>query len=95
MCPAPPIWLSVNWTEDIRLPTHLDELGEDETGGSGTDQKNLGAESELELVHSVDSTRSGLKEGSLLVGEVLDLVALGEVAIVSAALCTAIQALTT
>lgn len=60
--------------------THLDELGEDETSGSGTDQKNLGAEWHLELVHTVDSARSGFKERGLLVGEVLDLVTLGKVA---------------
>lgn len=61
--------------------THLDELGEDETGGAGSDQEHLGAERHLELVHSVDGARRRLEERGLLVREVLDLVALGEVAV--------------
>lgn len=60
--------------------THLHELSEDETRWSGTDQENLGTEWHLELVHSVDGARGGLEECRLLVGEVLDLVALGKVA---------------
>ena len=61
--------------------TDLDELREDETGRSSTDQQDLGTKGHLQLVHAVDSARSGLEQGSLLVGEVVDLVALGEVAI--------------
>lgn len=60
--------------------TDLHELGKDETGGSGTDQEDLGTEGHLEFVHSVNGARSGLEKGGLLVGKVLDLVALGEVA---------------
>ena len=58
----------------------LHQLSQDKTRGSSTNQQDLGTEWHLELVHSVDSARSGLEKGGLLVGEVLDLVALGKVA---------------
>lgn len=58
----------------------LHQLSQDKTSRSSTDKEDLGTERHLQLVHSVDGTRSGLEKGSLLVREVLDLVALGEVA---------------
>lgn len=62
------------------MVTHLDELREDQTGRAGTDQQYLGAKGHLELVHAVNGARGGLEQGGLLVGKVLDLVALGKVA---------------
>lgn len=61
-------------------PTHPHELRKDETGRTGTDEEHLGAEGHLELVHTVDSARGGLEKSRLLIRQVLDLVALGEVA---------------
>jgi hypothetical protein len=83
--PAPPICalsasakVSPSNRRDGR--THPHELRKDETGRTGTDEEHLGAEGHLELVHTVDSARGGLEKGRLLVRQVLDLVALGEVA---------------
>lgn len=61
-------------------PTHPHELRKDETGRTGTNEEHLGAEGHLELVHTVDSARGGLEKSRLLIRQVLDLVALGEVA---------------
>lgn len=65
---------------DVRSTAHLHELGKDKTGRAGTDEENSSTERHLEDVHTVDGTRGGFEKGSLLIGEVLDLVALGEVA---------------
>ena len=84
MWPAPPIFHQplLRTVQPLRAKTtHLDELSEDETGGSGTDQEDFCAKRHLELVHSVDSARGRLEQGRLFVGEVLDLVTLGELAV--------------
>lgn len=65
---------------DVGSTTHLHELGKDKAGRTGTNEENSSAERHLEDVHTVDGTRGGFEKGSLLVGEVLNLVALGEVA---------------
>lgn len=65
---------------DVGSPAHLHELGKNKTGRAGTNKENSSAERHLEDVHTVDGTRGGFEKGSLLVGEVLNFVALGEVA---------------
>ncbi len=81
ICPAPPICSdSARYLDSSHL-AHLHELSENETGRTCADKEDLRAERHLDLVHTVDGTRSGLEQGSLLVREVLDLVAFGEMAV--------------
>ena len=46
---------------DVTGTSDLHQLSQDETSRSSTDQEDLGTERHLQLVHSVDSARSGLK----------------------------------
>jgi hypothetical protein len=48
-------------------------LGEDKTGGTGTEHEDRGAHLRSNLVQSVCGTRSGFQEGGINVAEVLDL----------------------
>lgn len=58
----------------------LEQLRQNQTGRTGTEQENLDTDLRSQFVETVDGARRGLKKGSLLVGQVLESVQLGVVA---------------
>lgn len=71
----------VGGDDDLGGTVELQELGHAQTGRTGTEQEDLGSDLGLELVETVDGTRGGLEEGSLLVRDVGVLEDLGLVAV--------------
>jgi hypothetical protein len=70
----------VSGNDDLGSTVQLEQLSHAETGGTGTEQEDLGSDLGLELVESVDGTRGGFEQGSLLVRDVGVLEDLGLVA---------------
>jgi hypothetical protein len=70
----------VSGDDDLGSTVELQELGHTQTGRTGTEQEDLGSDLGLELVETVDGTRGGLEEGSLLIRDVGVLEDLGLVA---------------
>lgn len=58
---------------DVTTAVLAQHLGEDKTGGTGTEHEDRGAHLWSNLVQSVCGARSGFKEGGINVTEVLDL----------------------
>lgn len=60
----------VGSNDDLGSTVELEELSHTETGGTGTQQENLGTSLGLKLVDSVNGTTCGLEQSSLFVGDV-------------------------
>lgn len=60
----------VGSNDDLGSAVELEKLSHTETGGTGTQQENLGTSLGLELVDSVNGTTCGLEQSSLFVGDV-------------------------
>lgn len=61
---------------DAVSAVQLQQLSEDQTGGTGAEQEHINAYWRVELVEAVNGTCRGLEKRGLLVGKVVDLVAL-------------------
>lgn len=61
---------------DFARSIQFEQLSEDETSGSSTNQENLNANRSIQLVQPVNGTCSRLEKGRLFVGEVMDLIKL-------------------
>jgi len=70
----------VGGDDDLGSTVELEQLSHAETGGTGTEQEDLGSDLGLELVESVNGARGGFEQGSLLVRDVGVLEDLGLVA---------------
>jgi hypothetical protein len=59
---------------DLPCPIQFEQLGEDETGRSCTNQEDLDANGRIQFIESVNGTCSRFKKRCLFVGEIVDLV---------------------
>lgn len=66
----------VRGDDDAGGAVKFEELCEDQTGGSSTEEENFDSDRGVKLVESVDGTCGRFKEGGILVTEVMDFVEL-------------------
>ena len=71
----------VRGDHNLGCPVELEELREDNAGGSGADDEGLHADFDVQPVQAVDGARGGLDERGLFIGDIMDLEDLASVAV--------------